>query len=102
MWKFLDAVEFDVYGADFDVRGKAQVSWEMDLELRSWGMKSIEVVVPDQKVRVCKITTDAEGDEHESEVEIDLKDVAVEMPSDTSAMSLKSLEFYNGRWTAHF
>lgn len=105
-----EQVDVNVY--DDSVLGLKHVSvqpitlkWSIDFEMRSWGVKSIYLTVPDQKVVLQYSHYDeATGEDLEESKEVLLQNVQVEEPSNENfGMILpRTLEFYNGKVTVQF
>jgi hypothetical protein len=110
------STEFETESVDVEVYddkilgeyGRVQpirLKWSLDFELRSWGVKSVYVTVPDQKVLLVfdryDEATDTDVDE---EREVLLQNVQVDLDATNwdSGLSPHSLEFYEGKVIAHF
>jgi len=89
--------------ANHDVETKkVEISWDLDIDMRSWGLKDIGLSVPDQKITVLLMIW-GEDTDSETEITLDVKDVEV-VRNSTEFYSLapQSLEFYKGKWKLVF
>jgi hypothetical protein len=83
------------------------LSWNLELEYRSYGVKSTIITIPDQKVTLSLCVWGDDEDTYE-EVTLDIKDVVIERHSTceykTSFDSLipRSLQYFKNKWTVVF
>jgi hypothetical protein len=71
--KFKTEVEIDG-----DYTGHCQIEWEIDFECRSWGVKSIYIIAPEQTITFENTTYNEEDDEIYEEVTLNLEDISCE------------------------
>lgn len=89
-------------------KSKADLKWSIDISSRSWGLKDLSVTVPDQVIKFFIEKDDENGDAQESEIEVELKNVKVEMnidgQSDLSSISIapKRVEIFKGKSVVEF
>lgn len=83
------------------LRGKTTISWHVEMETRSWGVKGIYSFVPDQVVK-AEIEIDDEGEEtYTVSLDLHLKDVDSSIrPSDFGTMSPQEISFHRKKWEA--
>jgi len=73
--------------------GKSHINYTVEIETRSWGIKSIYISVPDQSIEFTDV-----GD---VERKIQLKDVEVDYDVDNETIVLRDIEEHEGQWTAY-
>lgn len=80
MMPFREEFETEVEIDDEDKKreAKATIKWKADFECRSWGIKSIYIIIPDQKLSVCWKTFSEEEDTYE-DAELEIKDCKYEL-----------------------
>jgi hypothetical protein len=89
---FSTDVRVDYDGKD----GKAKINWLVEFETREWGIRSANVIVPDQDIEIVL-------DETADIAHVKLTDVIVELDAPWStALAPTDLEFYKGKFTAVF
>lgn len=88
---------------NYDVETKTvEITWDLGLEVRSWGLKDIGVSVPDQKITVL-LNIWGDDTDTEEEIVLEIKDVEIERtPGMFYALAPQSLEFYKGKWKLVF
>lgn len=84
----------NISGKDFD--GECEINYDVELELRSWGIKDIYVSVPDQEVEFYDSTSETDKIVKIENVEVD-KDF---LEDSVHHIQLSELELYDGQWTA--
>ena len=90
-----------------DIRIKKVILvWEYSMVLRSYGIASLFPVVPDQKIYIEGVSTDADGDDVGFSEDLEIKDVEVEYGSSEGIHDLGlvpvEMEFHKGKWTVKF
>lgn len=77
---FIAEVDIEIYGSDLREKynQKVSVKYQLDFEMRSWGMKSLLPIVPDQEISVI-LVEEKEDEEIEIEKKIEIKDVSVDI-----------------------
>lgn len=75
--------------------------WNLELEMRQYGVKSFIVTVPDQTFTVS-LNIWGDDEDTEKEIVIDVKDVLVENDSDLNSLVPHTLSFYKGKWKLIF
>jgi len=103
--QFVTEVTVEVFddiglGADFETI-KVPIKWEADFELREWGVKSVDVSVPEQRIELYYVDG-ATGEDVTKP--FDLTNVIVDVSGVTFGQSLlpRSLEFSGGQITLVF
>lgn len=81
--------------------GTAKVDWRLEMEARTRGIKYFTIFVPDQTISAIKVTEDENGDDVEDDVELDLKDIKVEEPTEPHFIP-HTLEYFKGKWSLCF
>lgn len=81
---------------------KMNLRWNVEFEMRQYGIKSTIITIPDQQVTLSVNVWGDEDDSYE-EVTLDIKDVVIERTG-TGFDSLvpQKLEFYKNKWTVTF
>jgi hypothetical protein len=89
---------------DFEGKtGKANIKWEVWIEYRKWGIKSISVFVPDQTVEAHLSYYDEKTAEEESQdLKMEIKDVECDDPISWGMICLHEIKCDKGDWTASF
>jgi hypothetical protein len=105
MDSFKTKVELEVYGilgegVNYDVLTQTvEIKWDLQLEMRSWGVKDISMSVPEQKITVL-LNIWGDNEDTEKEIVLDVKDVLVEKQSeDSSSLAPSHLVYNDGEWT---
>lgn len=81
------------------IYGKAILSWSTEIEARSWGIKGITIVIPDQEIEVDASIEDEDGNEEIQTLKMNIKDVNVEVRPDQYGMiAPRNLEFFKEKW----
>lgn len=106
MTEFKTQVDLDLMlddQGDHDVLTKhVNLRWNLELEMRQYGVKSLIVTVPGQTFTVSlNIWGENDGDT-EKEIVIDVKDVSVENDSDLNSLVPHTLVFYKNKWKLVF
>jgi len=104
MNSFKTKVELEISGLsgydNYDVLTQTvEIKWDLELEMRSWGVKGIGMSVPEQKITVF---LNIWGDDEDTEKEIifDVKNVMVEKQSeDMDSLAPSHLIYNDGDWT---
>lgn len=81
---------------------KAVIKWNASFEAKTWGIKGILIVVPDQTIT---IQGEDESNESLEVVEISLPIQNIDSSLNTSeyfSISPTSLDYFKGRWTLEF
>ena len=87
---------------NFDIETKhMNLRWNLEFEMRQYGVKSFIITVPDQTVTVF---LNVWGDENDTEEELtlDINNVIVERNGESDQLIPSSLEFYKGKWKLVF
>ena len=87
-----------------DFLGKITIKWSVEFEMRSWGIKSIYLTVPEQKI-ILNYERDTEDGFVPESKEILLQNVKVEDPINEENFGMiapHTLEFYDGKVTLQF
>jgi hypothetical protein len=80
------------------VRGKATLSWRLEIEARSWGVKDIYPYVPNQLVK-AEVEIDDEGEDSRFvSVDLLLEDVETSVSIDTGTIAPSEISLYKKRW----
>lgn len=81
---------------------KMNLRWNLELEVRQYGIKSTIITIPEQKVELSVCVWGDDDDTYEN-VTLDIKDVIIER-SGTGLDSLipKKLEYFKNKWTLVF
>lgn len=103
---FKTKIQLDIIGDAFGVKagsGEIELTWNLELEMREYGVKGFVVSVPDQAVN-CEVERyDEETDEEITETEtIELKDVKVELDEIKGMVVPIRLELWQGRAKLEF
>jgi hypothetical protein len=78
------------------------LTWDLELEMRNYGIKSFIVTVPDQKITVY-LNIWGDDEDTEQEIVLDVKDVEIVRDSkELGSLFPHSLEFYKGKWKLVF
>jgi len=80
-----------------DVTYKATVKWYFDMEMRDYGVKGFNFVVPDQSVTVYNDETD-----EEKVLNINNVNISTYKRDEFNGLYLDQLSFYKGKWSADF
>jgi len=81
--------------------GKATLTWSYELEVRDWGIKDLNIHVPDQTIIVDWKNLD--DDEKQPPEELELKDVKVTINATyNQALCPTSITEYKGEWEVSF
>ncbi len=82
--------------------GVAEIEWGVEIEVRSWGVKSLILFAPDQRL-VCAYTSqDENGDDVKRTFEGDLQDIQIEAPAGFGMIFPRTLRYWRGKWTLEF
>jgi len=60
------------------VRGKVKLKWRYEIDARSWGIKGITVIVPEQKIEYTVEETNDDGDDVEVEKHLTIANPKIE------------------------
>jgi len=85
--------------------GKDYVAWNLDLEVRGYGVKNFAITAPDQNITLIVTKYNEETDEeYEEEVTLQLKDIEVETEFNQGLYGLipQRMVIYNGKATLEF
>ena len=83
--------------------GKGKVKWKLDFEARSWGISSLIIIVPEQKITFDSWFYDEETDEEtQKEVTFELKESKIYQGNHISkidglTITPERLVFHNGK-----
>lgn len=80
---------------------KMNLRWNLELEMRQYGIKSFIITVPDQTVTIDLNVWNDDNDTQE-QITLEIKDVVVELSGGSDQLIPSSLEFYKGKWTLNF
>lgn len=80
------------------VRGKATVSWRLEIEARSWGIKDIYPYVPNQTIKAEIEIDDEEEDSRFVVVDLQLEDVETNMSIETGTISPSEISLHKNKW----
>ena len=81
---------------------KVNLRWDLELEMRQYGIKSFIITVPDQKINLSVNVWGEDDDSHE-DLTLDVKDVIVEIQEgELGSLIPHTLEFYKGKWKLVF
>lgn len=120
--KFATEVEVDYSGVDIDdLLGlnehedlieikNVEIEWSIDLTVRSWGIKDLVIIVPDQVIEFDYGVDRYDKDEDdyysaEQTKTVYLKNIKVELDSEidfNSSIAPKTLEYFKGQWKLIF
>lgn len=75
--------------------------WNAELEMRSYGIKSVIITVPDQTITL-DVNVWGDEDDTQEELTLDIKDVLIEHNGSLETLIPSSLEFYKGKWKLVF
>ena len=105
MTDFKTQVDLDVMldrKDNYDIETKKiNLRWNLELEMRQYGVKDFIITVPDQTVTI-DLNVWGEDTDTQEQVTLEIKDVLVERASQSSQLIPNSLEFYKGKWTLIF
>lgn len=107
MNNFKTQVALDLYidrpSQNFEIETKnMNLRWNLDLEMREYGIKSFIITVPDQTLNVTLRIWGEEEDSFE-ELTLELKDVTIEKnEGELGSLVPHTLEFYKGKWKLVF
>lgn len=90
---------------DGDSFGMAPVTWHLELEARAWGVKSIIITVPEQKLELSMTEEHEDGEDTDTGKTYDLTDVIVSEPVFTGSIdTITPFELENTAkgWVLHF
>lgn len=95
-------ISLDGYG-NHDVETQTvNLTWDLELEMRNYGIKSFIVTVPDQKITVY-LNIWGDDEDIEQEIVLDVKDVEIVLDSkELGSLFPHSLELYKGKWKLVF
>lgn len=82
--------------------GRASIRWSIELEMREWGVKSIDPIVPDQHITVCWQDRDYEDNEIETYETMHLTECEAKLRSHEGVICPETLEYYKNKWTLLF
>jgi hypothetical protein len=98
----VDLEIFDSYGFH-DAYAKTRVTWSLDLEMREYGVKSILIIVPDQKISLSHVKDEYEGDLlYDNAIEIEITDIDDIVVGDMSTIIPKKLTIIDNKATLEF
>ena len=80
---------------------KVTIRWDLELEMRNFGIKSFIVTVPEQKINVSLNIWD-DNEDFGKDLVLDVKDVIVERNGNSDQLIPSILEFYQGKWKLVF
>lgn len=81
------------------INGHAVLSWSLEIEARSWGVKGMYPIVPDQTIEAEVEVDNEEGDSETVTLSLPLKDVMTSVVPDQYGMiAPHSLTLYKNKW----
>ena len=83
------------------VTKKVNLRWNLELDMRQYGIKSFDISVPDQTLTI-DVSIWGEDTDIEKEITLDVKDVLVERNGENDGLVPNTLEFYKGKWKLVF
>lgn len=105
MNEFKTQVDLDLFLEGYDNHDvdtkKVNIRWNLEFDMRSYGVKDMVITVPDQKINVSLTLWGDEEDTYK-EITLDVKDVIVERDFVYSSLMPSSLEFSGGKWRLVF
>lgn len=107
MWTFTTEVDMDIIGDHVTepASGKIDIKWQLDLEMREYGVKSFSITVPDQEITATVTKYNEETDEeYEEDITVKLENVETELNTNGHYDSLypDRLEIHMNRATLEF
>lgn len=106
MYDFESQVSVELYHKDYKGAWDVQpvtIKWQVEFEMRSWGIKDISVYVPDQEVTLMFTIADQNGDEVEKEATFQLTDIKTNMGYDYNSMvSPSTLNIHDNKIEVEF
>ncbi len=89
-------------GDNFDIETKnMNLRWNLELEMRQYGVKSFIITVPDQQITVS-LNVWGDDEDTQEELTLDIKDVIVERNDVGDSLIPHALEYYKGKWKLVF
>ena len=85
---------------DIDTK-KTNIRWNLELEMRNYGIKGFSVLVPAQTVTLF-VTIWGDDQDTEKELTLNIEDVEVEVADDGFPTVPHTLSMSEGSWTLHF
>lgn len=91
-------------GWDSEYNAKVDIKWSLELEARSYGIKSFIVTVPEQDIHFSIVKEGlGEEDDYPEDITIRLTTVAVGEPGEwTGTFAPSALNFYKDKWRLEF
>lgn len=81
---------------------KVNLRWDLELEMREYGIKSFIITVPDQQISV-DIRVWGDDDDTFETLTFDIKDVIIEREEGVlGSLAPHTLEFFKGKWKLVF
>lgn len=84
---------------NWEVAESIDLKWSIELEAREWGVKDIDIFVPDQSFLV--LIRNIETDE-EKEITLEISGASVERYSESLSIVPDAIEFIRNEWTVKF
>lgn len=106
MTEFKTQVDLDISLEDLENHDvetkKVNLYWNLELEMRQYGVKSFIITVPDQKLNIS-LNMWGEAEDFGKEITLDVEDVLIEHDGEFfSSIIPKTLEYYKGKWKLVF
>lgn len=87
-----DKVELELYQGEDYISSKADLNWSVDFEYRSWGIKGIYPIVPNQKLHFTyEVETEDSYEDKDMDVEITDVQTKFETPYHEDIISMQVL-----------
>lgn len=80
------------------LHGRAVVSWALEIEARSWGVKGMYVIIPDQVIAAEVEIDDENGDAQPMTIDLDVKKVLVNFQAADGIVTPSEIMFHKGEW----
>jgi hypothetical protein len=98
--------EIEIVDEDRDrAAKKIEIKWQFNVEHRSWGVKSIYIIVPDQNLQVCwSQENPVTGDCEDVDETVEIKDCEVEFDIAVTGETIYPSELVvsDGKFTLRF
>ena len=94
--RFRTKVDFETDEV-LEVLEQVTVDWSANIEYRNWGIKAIDIEIPNQSVTISAIV-----DTEKSDVRFDIHDVEVQYDTLTIPLAPTKLTYFKGKWVLEF
>lgn len=87
------------------VRGKVKLKWRYEIEARSWGIKGISVIIPEQTIKFTVEDVNDEGEDEESERTLKIDNPKIEYEGSSEhglALFPTLIDVWKGKVTVTF